>query len=104
MTKKILGQFVIILILCLGIYALNASASEVEGDLNPGLNTGITGVTKAAPTVSPAAGACYSKRNFNRFGRYSNLLYGRWHDTGLRYFGYLYDWQCLFFSDFSHFQ
>jgi hypothetical protein len=33
-----------------------ASASEVTGNLNPGLDTGIAGVTRAAPTLSPVAG------------------------------------------------
>lgn len=32
------------------------SASEVTGYLNPGLDTGITGVTRAAPILSPVAG------------------------------------------------
>jgi hypothetical protein len=54
MIKKILPYLVLALLVLVGIKT--AIASEVTGNLNPGLDTGISGTTKMAPTLSPVAG------------------------------------------------
>ncbi len=53
MIKKILPYLVLALLL---VSIKTVMASEVTGNLNPGLDTGISGTTKAAPTLSPGAG------------------------------------------------
>lgn len=58
MTKKILPYLVLLLLIFTSLKFANAS--EVTGNLNPGLDTGIAGVNKAAPTLSPAAGTYHS--------------------------------------------
>jgi len=61
MMKKILPYLVLGLFVFVGIKSVNAS--EVTGNLNPGLDTGIAGVTKAVPTLSPAAGEYHATQS-----------------------------------------
>ncbi|MEI6596923.1 MAG: hypothetical protein WCL13_01780 [bacterium] len=55
MTKKLLVIGVLLLVVGFVVIANNSSASTTEGNLVTGLQTGLEGVTKAAPTLSPAA-------------------------------------------------
>jgi len=61
MIKKILPYLVLTLFIFVGIKF--AAASEVTGNLNPGLDTGIAGVTKAIPSVSPAIGEYHATQS-----------------------------------------
>ncbi|MFA5392814.1 MAG: hypothetical protein WC306_04020, partial [Candidatus Paceibacterota bacterium] len=56
MKKKLLAIGVLLLIAGFASITNNTSASTAEGTLSTGLQTGLEGVTKAAPTLSPAAG------------------------------------------------
>ncbi|PIZ99421.1 MAG: hypothetical protein COX77_01635 [Candidatus Komeilibacteria bacterium CG_4_10_14_0_2_um_filter_37_10] len=66
MIKKSFHLLIVILVLGLGFYAINAMASSVTGDLNTGLNSNggnMDGVVVAAPTPSPAAGTYSSTQS-----------------------------------------
>ncbi len=56
MTKKLLVIGTLFLVAGFAIIANNVFASTSEGTLSTAIQTGLEGVTKAAPTVSPAAG------------------------------------------------
>jgi len=57
MKKKLLVISIFFLIIGFVSVVNKSSASTAEGTLGTGLQTGLEGVTKAAPTVSPVAGA-----------------------------------------------
>ena len=63
--KKII--FVSISLICLffaiAVCPVTVDADEISGELNPGLQTGIEGILKSAPTASPAAGTYTSTQS-----------------------------------------
>ena len=63
MTKKLLAIGLLLLVAGFANFANNTIASTAEGNLSTVVQTGLEGVMKAAPTVSPAAGSYTSTQS-----------------------------------------